>query len=181
MRDNIITSVFLMAFLGIGITTAQECSNCMDFVVKLSQHLVKPEQVATASEMFKQKLCPGDDQCVKDVDELWPDMANAIFRFPDTPLDICSADKALCDIKVTDCNTCTTGLAGIKAVFDNDGFQKRVERLLIKDLFCSHVSDNDRCAAFVQKHASKAISVVGAALVAASVKNCQAALGTSCN
>ena len=162
------------------VASGQDCAGCIPFVMKLAAHLVTPELIKTESDLFKQNLCNGDDHCVKQVDEYWPDMAQALFRFPDTPKNICEGNKFLCGITDVNCTICKQGMNEIRNVFETSKMQKQVELIMSGPLFCDHVPETEKCAAFVQKHAGKAMSIVGGALVAASEKNCVNVMGTSC-
>lgn len=160
MKRVIITTAFMVASF-LMVVRGQECNSCNAFMKKLGAVLVLPGIIKIELEFFKDLVCEGDAMCTQQVDEYWPNMAQAIFKHPNFSIRICSGSPALCGLIIKDCMSCSQSMIEINNVFQNPAFQKDAVDVLSGPVFCSKVPDPQRCAAFVQKYAGKAISLAG--------------------
>jgi hypothetical protein len=177
-----ITMKFLIALLAVfAVTNGQSCDQCTAGVNQLGQFLLTNPEIEAVEEGIIDLVCTNQADvggCAAGIVAWWPQIAEALFAYPDTVPSICSG-IGLCkrDLFKITCAGCEEGLGKIAALFSTDAFAKKVAMDLNGPIFCGNTdyipaAQMDACTGFMDLIALDSVKALGTLLKASASRIC---------
>merc|ERR1712020_194147 len=166
--------IAFLAFLALA--NAQSCDECKDGVKKLGEYLQTPAEIEAVEQALGDLVCPTlpEDQigeCIDFVYTNWPDIAKALFDYPDTYTNICMGIgycKKTVMPRIT-CDQCKVELGKISTLLGTEEFAQMVATDLEGPIYCGNTDyvaaeDMQACVDFLKLVDVQAVNALGSLL-----------------
>ena len=85
-----------IAFMALlALANGQTCDECKAAVGQLGQYLLTDAELAAVEEALADLVCPtlpeeNIEECIEGIYTYWPNIADALFTYPDTTTNLCA-------------------------------------------------------------------------------------------